>query len=316
MTLQSGLNYLNLLCIYGVHEELQSWILVPHIDPSVDKSLALFFGVENGHFEVVNVLLSDGRVNPNDCNALSRASKKGRLDIVERILEDPRTDPSLDNNAALLSAGHGHYKHILERLLLDPRINVTRDNNRLFIDSCASQYLLLIEYLLAAGRADPATQDNKALKHAIRHHHINVIRTLLADSRIDPNFENQAIFSMAASAVVIQIFLQDPRMTLLPERASIFVQAINNKRSDIVQLLLKDGRINPCAEDLAALVSAVPGWVYPVRGFFCDVQPRAVFPITAQGPELRVLGSSQIASSVPESQPSGVQPKTQTTILV
>ncbi|KAJ3294046.1 hypothetical protein HDU79_011629, partial [Rhizoclosmatium sp. JEL0117] len=254
---QNHISYLNLLCIYGMYEELQSWILDPRINPSENNSKALIFAIENGHFEVVDVLLTDGRVNPNNRNVLKLATKKGRDDIVQRILEDPRTNPSLEDNVALLIAGHGNYKTILEKLLLDPRINVTLDNNILFINSCVRRYVPLIKALLLDGRADPTAQGNYALKYAIRHRHTDVIHTLLADSRIDPKFGNNAILSMSVPAYILKTFLQNPRMNLLAESARVLVELINKDRSDIVQLLLKDGQINPCAKNLAALVTAV-----------------------------------------------------------
>ncbi|KAJ3278935.1 hypothetical protein HDU79_001074, partial [Rhizoclosmatium sp. JEL0117] len=185
------------------------------------------------------------------------AAKKGRDDIVQRILEDPRTNPSLEDNVALLIAGHGNYKTILEKLLLDPRINVTLDNNILFINSCVRRYVPLIKALLLDGRADPTAQGNYALKYAIRHRHTDVIHTLLADSRIDPKFGNNAILSMSVPAYILKTFLQNPRMNLLAESARVLVELINKDRSDIVQLLLKDGQINPCAKNLAALATAV-----------------------------------------------------------
>ncbi|KAJ3294042.1 hypothetical protein HDU79_011625 [Rhizoclosmatium sp. JEL0117] len=257
MNFQRGITYLNLLCLYGMYEELQSWILDPRIDPSVDNSLALYLGVDVGHLEIVDILLSDGRANPNDRNVLQWGAKKGRVGIVERILQDSRVDPSLHNNFALLSAVGENHTPVIQRLLSDSRINVTRDDNALFIEACRCRFMPLIKALLLDGRSDPTARENQALKHAIRHHHSLVIDTLLADPRIDPKFENCAILSMSVPNYLIRTFLRHSRMNLLSESARVLVEAINNNRSDIVQLFLWDGQINPCAENLAALVSAV-----------------------------------------------------------
>jgi hypothetical protein len=65
-----------------------------------------------GHLFIVERLLADPRVDPsadNNC-AIRWASSKGHLAIVERLLADPRVDPVAGNNAAIGGASaEGHY---------------------------------------------------------------------------------------------------------------------------------------------------------------------------------------------------------------
>jgi len=58
---------------------------------------------ENGHLEMVNRLLEDSRVDPSAANnrAIQYASKNGHLKIVRILLEDFRVDPSAANNFAI-----------------------------------------------------------------------------------------------------------------------------------------------------------------------------------------------------------------------
>jgi len=52
---------------------------------------------QNGHLDIIQLLLSDPRVNPADNNngAIRYASKNGHLDIVQLLLSDPRVLNSL-----------------------------------------------------------------------------------------------------------------------------------------------------------------------------------------------------------------------------
>ena len=56
------------------------------------------------------------------------ASKNGHLSVVERLLQDPRVDPSDDDNYAFCMAAENGHSSVVERLLMDPRV-VEEDHN-------------------------------------------------------------------------------------------------------------------------------------------------------------------------------------------
>ena len=97
-------------------------------------------------------LLEDPRVDPTkfDNIAIQSAVENGRTDIVNRLLEDQRVDPSKNNNIILVHASIRGYPDIVERLLKDPRVN-------------------------------PSDLDYLALNTS----HTEIVRKLLLDSRID-----------------------------------------------------------------------------------------------------------------------------------
>src|SRR3990172_3508532 len=71
------------------------WRLIYNkIKSKVDLKLA----AKEGHLNVVNRLLEDDRVDPsdNDNYAIRWASLKGYLNVVNKLLEDDRVDPSAD----------------------------------------------------------------------------------------------------------------------------------------------------------------------------------------------------------------------------
>jgi hypothetical protein len=54
--------------------------------------------------------------------AIREASANGHLAVVERLLADPRVDPSADDNYAIREASSNGHLSVVERLLADPRV--------------------------------------------------------------------------------------------------------------------------------------------------------------------------------------------------
>lgn len=85
---------------------------------------AIWIASREGHLDIVEKLLADPCTNPSMLNnaAIRWASRHGHIAIVNRLLEDPRVDPSDVNNTAMQWA---YDNTIAELLLLDPRVAST-----------------------------------------------------------------------------------------------------------------------------------------------------------------------------------------------
>jgi hypothetical protein len=90
------------------------------------------------------------------------ASENGHLAVVERLLQDPRVDPSALDNGAIQMASYGGHLAVVERLLQDPRVDPSDSGN------------------------------NWAIQHASEGGHLAVVERLLQDSRVDPNVLQQS----------------------------------------------------------------------------------------------------------------------------
>jgi hypothetical protein len=98
------------------------------MDPDKQIRYASFYG----RIEVVKKLLKDPRVDPSNCDnyAIKWASRNGHIEVVNILLEDPRVDPSDTNNYALRWSAHElkypkenpKMECIIDRLLLDLRV--------------------------------------------------------------------------------------------------------------------------------------------------------------------------------------------------
>ena len=83
---------------------------------------------ENGHGDVVRILLADPRVEPSaiDNQAIRCASWFGYSEVVKLLLADPRVDPTVWDNAAISMASYRGHLEVVKMLLADPRVGVSR----------------------------------------------------------------------------------------------------------------------------------------------------------------------------------------------
>ncbi len=55
---------------------------------------------------------------------------RGHIEVVERLLQDPRVDPSVDDNDALVSACENGHSEVALRLLQDGRVDPSTDSGK------------------------------------------------------------------------------------------------------------------------------------------------------------------------------------------
>ncbi len=109
----------------------------PDIDPAAENNQALRCAAEEGHSQIVRLLLTDPRVHPmqeienpydNDdvVDPLVLASQYGNIDVVKVLLADVRVNPAEYNNQALQNTIICGFAEIVELLLKDPRVDPTK----------------------------------------------------------------------------------------------------------------------------------------------------------------------------------------------
>ena len=118
LALASSFGYINVI------KKLLLW----KVDPSRDENLAFRIACQNGHDEVVLLLMNDKRVDPGCCSnyPILYASRNGHLNIVKILLNDARVDPSDVDNWAIRKAAYlGHVEIVM---LLQNNFNVRNMN--------------------------------------------------------------------------------------------------------------------------------------------------------------------------------------------
>ena len=111
----------------------------------------------------------------------------GNLALVDRLLLDPRVDPSAEDNRALRGASlHGHLS-VVDRLLQDPRVDPSAEDNHAIQLASKNGYIEIVKRLWRDPRVDPSAQNNHALQLASMYGHLEIVKLLMIDKRVNPS---------------------------------------------------------------------------------------------------------------------------------
>jgi ankyrin repeat protein len=152
--------------------------------PTRQVDLALLAAVSAGHTQAVELLIAAGaNVDGGDGEALRAAAENGHVDVVRVLL----SATSVDSNKldVLLSAcGSGHLSVV--QLLLDHGFDMRAGNDAALREACARGHADIAQFLIERG-ADMHAEDDEAMHEASTngHHHIVLLLTQLANVRVD-----------------------------------------------------------------------------------------------------------------------------------
>lgn len=214
------------------HEKIVRLLLNDErIDPTKNQHLSIRIAAKYGHLGVTRVLLADGRANPvkkNKAgkNAVIKAIRHNRVEIVKLFLQDSRVNPvevynyaaierresiitfMLEKNyakpeaagsIAFILAVKRNDSELVKRLLALPDIKPYTHNNEAFKLACANNFLTIVDALLMDSRINPRASDNKGIRDAAGIGHFQIVSRLLEDQRINPCANNNQAFVSAMS---------------------------------------------------------------------------------------------------------------------
>ncbi len=117
----------------------------------VDTEGALVVAAEEGHLDIVDFLLDSSiAFDDDEINEALQGAAGGHYEVVLRMLEDKRVDPSAEDSYALqVAAAAGEYYTVVE-LLRDPRVNPSADNNAALLAAAKNGHYQIIERLVEA----------------------------------------------------------------------------------------------------------------------------------------------------------------------
>ena len=184
---------------------------------SICKRLVIEFQLLPTLLYIVNQLLEDPRVDPSANNnyAIRLASEHGHIAVVNRLLEDPRVDPSAYFNYAIQWASELGHGAVVNRLLEDPRVDPSANSNYAIGLASEHGHSAIVNRLLEDPRVDPSAYDNYAIRWASKHGHSAVVNRLLEDPRVDPSaYDNQAIrlASEHGHSAIVNRLMKDHRV--------------------------------------------------------------------------------------------------------
>uniref|UniRef100_A0A6C0JVN8 Uncharacterized protein n=1 Tax=viral metagenome TaxID=1070528 RepID=A0A6C0JVN8_9ZZZZ len=142
----------------------------------LDRSIEFEEACENGDIKIVEYLFRF--VDPSNQHnwPIRIASQNGHVEIVRLLLEDPRVDPSEFDNRALQNACSYHHLKVVKLLLTDPRVNPSASHNMAL--ACAAGCIKIMEFLLEDPRVVSSSLSS-ALRLAIVNGYIDAVNLLL-----------------------------------------------------------------------------------------------------------------------------------------
>lgn len=105
-------------------EKKQKDSIVSEINITKDNNVMIRKAAENGHAEIVEMLIAHGAdPSANDNEALRKACQNGHVNTVKTLLKDKRVDPEALKSTPLSFAIFNGHKDVVEALVADPRID-------------------------------------------------------------------------------------------------------------------------------------------------------------------------------------------------
>ncbi len=194
------------------------------VDPSYENNEAIIIASEEGHCEVVNLLLSDQR---RETTALA-----GNTLVLLSPAYAYAVDPSEDFNYAIRMASENGHPEVVRCLL-----NYRADQR---CETIAGNALVLPAYAV-----DPSDYTNYAIRFASANGHLKVMKLLLADKRVDPSSKNNCAIRWASKNghyEVVKLLLATNSVDPSCKNNKAFRLASNNGHYKVVKLLLADQR--------------------------------------------------------------------------
>jgi ankyrin repeat protein len=168
--------------------ELVTELLKKRATPELEDDLCLRKASENGHGEVIRVLLRHKRVNPRSMNsyALRIASQKGYHEVVKILLSDQGADPAASDNEALTTACQRGHIEVVRLLLGDKRVSPQVEYNLPLYVASDNNRVEIVKLLLNDKRVTATACDSRAIRIAKEKNYLEIVEQLVYSSPRDP----------------------------------------------------------------------------------------------------------------------------------
>ncbi|KAJ3372741.1 hypothetical protein HDU91_002322 [Kappamyces sp. JEL0680] len=246
----------NRTCWFELSQKGFRFLSVCGIDYSWHYNAFINAAAKMGNLALMKQLLRIPTIDPSE--SLRIASKFGRASIVELLLKDRRIEPNdMGGLHFQIACLHGHLE-VVKVFLQDTRLHLRQSKSINTV--CTKGYLKILELLLAHPLSNTQFDPSQALSNAARNGHAGVVARLLADPRVDPRHDDNYAIQCAALMghdKVVRLMLRDPRVVLLPYSDMTLVRAIRTYCFDLVTKLLENhlSLIDPSCENNVALVT-------------------------------------------------------------
>lgn len=205
--------------------------------------------------EILSV--TDPSVNDNE--AIIEASRCGNKDMVNILLSYPSVDPSARKNLALIESVERGHEDVVRLLLKMDNVDPSAKENLPIIISSKHGYFSITKMLLERSDVDPSVDRNTPIINAVISGNYSVVSLLLKNRHVDPSDQNNLALRNAAQFGLVKIFkllLKDPRVNPSVMNDEPLFLASSNGHMNIVKILLENINVNPSAMKNRAIISA------------------------------------------------------------
>ena len=204
------------LCSQGNLDDIKILVEQPHIDINYSDGYPLWIAIDNGHINVVEFLLEKG-ADPSlvDNCALNCAVWNKSIDIVKMLLSHPKVDPNVKCNGVYpieVACDKNNYD-MASILLQDSRMAVVGKNNIRLMIAAQEGESEVVKLLLKDHDVDPSSLNNTALRLAVHNDHDKVVKILLKDLRVNPSVKNNKIlkkYMEERNRKIVSLILKHP----------------------------------------------------------------------------------------------------------
>ncbi len=168
------------------HEDIVHLLMADtRVNPADENSIALYWAAINGYPKVVRLLLTELRINP--VMTFLETCEEGQIESVRILLADPRVDPAVNHNQAIIKASSNGHVEIVRLLMADPRVNPADGNSEAIYWATINGYPEVVRLLLKDQRINPVN----AFRAANKEGQIVIAGLLENDLRIAMFYNNQ-----------------------------------------------------------------------------------------------------------------------------
>lgn len=254
--------------------------------PEAEVSLALMKASQNGHLEIVKLLIQDQRVSAQrKAQALIIASEKGQIEVVKLLLQDPKVFTENTAESSLNSAIQNGQLEIVKILLSETQARIKNYWLEPHIDLAVKMNNAeMVKVLLQDSRVRNLDSAVITAFYLFSEERKEVLELLLQDQKFKPQVYNQVIKTCLSFLInnkqkkgeVVQdcpeklkFFLLDPRIN--PDAPKDVLRELINALStytwnldrglNLLKLLLRDQQIYPGQKIEAGAIKDSPSMV-------------------------------------------------------
>lgn len=143
------------------------------------------YSIENKNNIFFDILINYVDVTYMNNYFICLAVDKNNLYAVDKLLEFPQVDPTVDRNSPIIKAVRLKSLALVDRLLKDPRVDPAAERNYPILAAVMSKSLALVDRLLKDPRVDPSDRDYATIKDAQVFAYCDIVNRLAQDYRLN-----------------------------------------------------------------------------------------------------------------------------------